>query len=148
MPRGAINDPLLYEETDETTFDPFISGKKRPVIRTSSRGTSQAVGLKDGGTISQVIVGSAAWVALPDIARDPRHAMAIQNNTDVTAENVTLMIQHVISAAPPDVGVIFGMLVKAGQERFYSLQKEVIIYGRILEDIGAGTVKIDVEEIG
>jgi len=100
-------------------------------------------GLNDGGTVTEVTLSSAAWVALQRSgSTNPTGSGPLTNRNAICIQNLSgqaILINYVNGA-----GVTIGIRIADGGQRYYDISDAVIIYGRATQ---AGSPKVIVEEI-
>ena len=89
-------------------------------------------GLNNGGLVTEVALNAASWTAIPATPLTDRNAISIQN-----LSGIDVKVNYVNT-----VGYV-GMLIGSGNERFYDITDQIVIYARS----ASGTPTVVVEEI-
>jgi hypothetical protein len=103
---------------------------------TISQGEISPKGLQRGGKVTEVVVSSTQWTALPPVALSQRNAICVQNQSNIEIKT------NYESFEPLPAGYV-GITIGVGQERFYDITDSIILYAKAQ----AGSPTITVEEI-
>jgi hypothetical protein len=107
-----------------------------PAVRVTGQnfsGTFSVSGLKIAGRVTEVLINSTTWTALPAVPLANRNAVAIQNYTGQLIKiNYSNSVSGFVGVAIPDQ-----------VERFYDITPEIIQYAKC----ASGSVTIIVEEL-
>ena len=123
--------PRTIEGREYTKFDTNVDGET--VVRTTATGEFTFSGLKTGGKITEVILNTSTWTALPGTALADRNAISIQNRS-----GIEIKINY-------DSGVsgYEGVVIPNNGERFYDITDAIVIYAKAT----TGTPTINIEEL-
>ena len=102
-------------------------------VRITGTGAFKQSGLNVAGKISEVVLNSTTWVALPATPLVDRNAITIQN---ISGVDIKLNFDN---STPGYTGI----LLANGNERFYDITETIVIYAKA----ASGTPTIIVEEL-
>jgi hypothetical protein len=95
-------------------------------------GEITTTGLTTSGLVTEVVLSSVSWTALPASPLAKRNAISIQNESGIKIK---------LNFATP-AGFV-GVSVNDGGERFYNITDQIIIYAKS----ASGTPTVTVEEV-
>lgn len=118
-------------DTEKRALDTFVKNPVSDPVNVS--GSFAFSGLNIAGRITQVSLNASTWTALPATALANRNAMSIQN---ISGTEIKIQYDNAV------VGYV-GVTIKSGDERFYDITENVIIYAKS----ASGTPVVQVEEL-
>lgn len=127
----------LPSQLTDREFQKFVDvSPGETAVRVSGEnfsGSFTVSGLKISGKVTEVVINSTTWTALPATPLAARNALAIQN---FSGQLIKLNYSNSV------VGLV-GTIVPDERERFYDISDSIVIYAKCT----SGTCTIVVEEL-